>query len=103
MYRRYVYKRDTSSRVKKVLDKLYEREIIKHFGHDIKIDAIILWFPLSPTLGYMFDKAAEYKYAVYPDEFGIYDKALVDSLSNYQLVQYSEFNNVMENAPFVKK
>ena len=100
-YDKYVINRDISSSVKEVLDKLYQREIVKHFGNDIQIDAVILWNVVTPSLGNMFDKVCENKYVVYPDEFGIYDKALVDSLSNYQIVYYSEFNEVMANAPFV--
>ena len=98
----YIYKRDTSSKIKKILHNLYQRELIKHFGYGVKVDAVVLWYSLNPELGEMFNQLCENKYVVYPDGFEIWDAALVDSLRNYKKIYYSEFIDKMDNADYLK-
>ena len=98
----YIAKRDLTDRVKIPLEKMYKRELIKHFGYGVKADAVILWNCLDPNLFNLFDSFTKNKIVVYPDGTKIFDAALLDSMRNYKILYYSEFNEKIENASFVK-
>ena len=96
----YFAKKDLTDENKAFLKKIYQRELIKHFGYGVKADAVILWNCLSPNLANLYDNFCDKKYAVYADGFEIWDLALIDSLRNYKRICYSEFNKFMENEFF---
>ena len=98
--RRYIIGRDISPEVKEPLMKMYKRELIKHFGGQVECDTIVLWGCVDPGLACMYDTFAKHRVSVYPDGFGIYDKALVDSLQNYHYVTYSEFLEFMDEEKY---
>ena len=98
----YIAKRDLTDRVKVPLAKMYKRELVKHFGNGVKADAVILWNSTDPNLFNLFSTFTKRKYVVYPDGFQIFDAALIDASSSYKRLNYSEFNEKMENASFLR-
>lgn len=100
---KYVLERDISDKVKKPLMAMHSRELRKHFGGQVHCDVMVLWKCLDPNFALMFDQFAEHKVCLYADGFGIYDKALVDSLQNYHYVTNSEFIEFMNEGLYMNE
>lgn len=96
-------KGDLSPRVKAELQEMYKRELIKHFGGQVHCDVVVLWNCQDANVCNLYDSFAEHKIEVLPKGTVIKNAVLKDSLTNYDLVSYDEFNEYMDSMKYRRR
>lgn len=92
----YINNHVINDEIKAILNRMYQRELIKHFGGQVKADAIVFFDCIEPNLYNMYSTFTDNKFAFFSPSIKIGDKSLIDSLSTYKQLPQGTFKETLD-------
>ena len=100
---KYINEHVINPSVRRTLNELYARELRKHFGGQVKADAIVLINCIDPNIPNMYRSFCDKRLAFYSKSIVIGDASLIDSLKPFEQLPIESFKKTVEAFATSKK